>query len=401
MKTIFKHLPLLLLGVIVGGLLAINAGLNPLLSIVGSIAFLKLTDIPGLIPYGSLAVVMQAGTYNWTGKDVETIFFRPRYTGMKPEELGFRVVFTAQSKIRLHFFGAVGKVLLAYASGFQGGSASAKHVREFIVQEFKAEIAYDKHDYDGMMHEMLFRDGISQNDIDGTAVMNAEKKVFDEAISSDTWRYFWLGDTAKLHIAAGTYPDGTTYAIGDPDKYYNKVNGVLTELIANASATPTADQVKYIAMPVSLATDDAMEIMKSVYQGSKTVLKKLKEKGALRYYVTDNFLENYLETLRSTGTEQAHANIVNGVPVYKYNGIQIINIGIDEHIDADFASSFPQDFCLLTTPENLALVLNASDSQAQVRMWFNPDENERRHRAQFKMKPDFVLPELCTIAYYS
>lgn len=395
-KFIF-FISLLLMGTLVGGLISINANIDPLKSIGATMLVMAAFSRLVQVPFSSLATVMNPATFHWTGTDVEEIFFRPRYKDMKPEDLGFRIVFTESKVKRLHFMGKLGKILMAYASGFQGGASGNKYVREFTVKEFKAEIAYDRHDYDDTMFEIFFRDGIQQNDIDGTKVMEAEQKVFSEALDSDTVRYFWLGKTSKVHIAAGTYPDGTAYAIGDPDKYYNQVNGVLEEIYAVASATPTADQVKKITMPV-LGTDDAMDTMKAMLLGSTPVLKSLKDSGQLRFYATDDFIQNYEDTLTADGTEAAHAAVINGVSTYKWNGIPIQRLGVDQYLADDF-SGVPTTICILSTPENLGLVLNARDSKASVRMWFNEDENERRQRAQFKMKPDFILPELVTIAY--
>ena len=389
----------MLLALFVGGLISVNFGVSPTLAILATALFIKATEPLIRLEAGILATVMQAGTYHWNGKEVEEILFRPRYIGMKPEERGFRVVFTVQSSIRLHFFGKLGKILMPYVSGFQGGTSNAHKVREFTVAEFKAEMAYDKHDYDGMMLEQFFIDGIAQNDIDGTVVMQAEQKIFMDALDSDTIRVFWLGDTTKTHLAAGTYPSGTAYNLGDPDKYYNQINGLLKNIMDVAAASPTSDQVKKITMPSSLGADDAIEIMKSVFDGSTKELQKLRDRKLLAFYCTDNFINNYRDTLAADGTEASRIQVIEGIDRYTYMGIPLIPMDIDEHIANDFDSSYPDTICILSTPQNFALVINAASPRAEVKMWFNNDENERRQRAQFKMAANFVLPELVTIAY--
>lgn len=402
MKTILKFIPVLLFGIIVGGLFAINVQTDPLLTIACTTLVMALFSRIPTLPVGALGTLINPGTYNWTGKDVEEILFRPNYIGMAPEERGFRIVFTAQSKIRLHFLGKLGKILMPYTSGWAGGNPASKIVREFIVSEFKAEVAYDKHDYDGMMYEIFFQDGIKQNDIDATVVMQAEQKVFQDALKSDIIRQFWLGDTSKVHIASGTYPDGTSYAIGDPDKYYNQTNGVLKQIFDNDSTSPTSSQVKKIDVASDLSLDSALGYMKLMVDGCTDELREVIDSGEARFYATRSWIRNYRDTLTADGTEAAHSLMLNGSKSYTYDGIPILPLGIDAHITNDFdAATFPQDICILTTPQNLAAVLNASDTRAAVRMWFNPDANERRQRAQFKMTGDFVLPELVTIAYHS
>lgn len=157
---------------------------------------------------------------------------RPLFVGKTPQEMGFRVIMDIKSKLTLNFLGRLLKILMPYASGFQGGINASRYQKRLTLAEFKAEMAYDKHDYaDTIFYEIVNVGGIKQNDITGTDVLNAELQVFQRAILSDVIRNFWLADTTKTHINDGTYPDGTTYSAGDVDYYYNNTDGILKSIM--------------------------------------------------------------------------------------------------------------------------------------------------------------------------
>jgi hypothetical protein len=116
------------------------------------------------------------------------------------------------------------------------------------------------------------------------------------------------------------------------------------------------------------------------------------------YFVTDTIFNNYRATLEALGTEKSNTLIVDGVEFLSYRGIPLISMGIDNYLANDFISPYPHRV-LLTVPNNLGLVLNGNNDDSEVRMWFNPDENVNRQRAQFEFGMDFILPEWCVAAY--
>ena len=180
------------------------------------------------------------------GKENFEKIIRPRFMGTKPQEMGIRIIDTqgAQS-IKLNFFGKIAKILMPYVKGFQGGTLSPQKQKKVVVAEFKAENEYSKQDYKNMIYEQITnKGGIAQNDISGTDVFNAELEVFFSAVEADVFSIFWLGDTTKTHIQAGTYPDGTAYAAGDVDKYYNVMDGILKHIMDDVYQSYVSHQVR-------------------------------------------------------------------------------------------------------------------------------------------------------------
>jgi hypothetical protein len=435
-----------------------------------------------------MAFIVNGSEYH--GQENMDINIRPRFFGTKPTEMGIRVIDArGASSVKLTFFGKLAKVLMPYVTGFQGGSVAEKLQKKLALAEFKAENAYDKHDYANMILEQIVnKGGVNQNDIQGTDVWNAEQAVFFNAVEADVFANFWLGDTAKVHINAGTYPDGTAYSAGDVDKYYNVIDGILKNAISDvyqsyiskqsaiagwnkttypvlylaedsgtvyaygSAADRTAgvsgtrlfsfaatnasypaskalselnssgftgsvqlekantsgsyeiyaaewNYIKKIDLPDTLTTDTAETYMQRLLRLASPELRGLKSSGLLRFYVTDSVLFNYEDTLKSGTTESARNATIDGVQRYTIDGVPIIPMSIDQLIESDFAPTFPKDFILLTTPQNLCLVINGSSNFSETRFWFNPDVNENRQRTQFELGVNYILPELMAIAY--
>jgi len=425
------------------------------------------------------------------GRENMDINIRPRFFGTKPQEMGVRVI-DAQgaSSVKLTFFGKIAKILMPYSTGFQGAALASKLQKKLVLAEFKAEAAYDKHDYANMILEQITnKGGVAQNSIEGTNVIEAEREVFFQAVEADVFSVFWLGDTTKTHIKAGTYPDGsTTFAAGDADKYYNVIDGILTKAMADvyqayvskqsaitgwvtetypvlyltetggtvyaygSSAHRTGavagnqlfsfpatnasypsiktvtelnssgfggyitlekactsgvfelhynewDYIKKLDLPATLTTDTAETYMNRLLRIASPELRALKKSGQLRFYVTDTILFNYEDTLKTGTLESARKAVIDGVERWSIDGIPIIPMNIDQLIDQDFASTFPKDIILLTTPQNLCLVINGTSNFSETLFWFNPDVNENRQRTQFEFGADYIMPELMAIAY--
>lgn len=438
----------------------------------------------------------------FTGKELLDIILRPIFKGENPVDTGFRVVLNVKSKTKITFFSKNKKLLKKYADGFQGASPNASKQLVVETEEFKAEEKYSKQDYrDTILEEITERGGSTQNDISGTAVHDAQVRVFMNGVESDIFRIAWLGDKAKKTVTAGVIDDGT------PDIDYNVIDGVLLCIkkfsdtqpdgtpisgvdledqikrivIDNGTAAQdedwtvagvagtlslTINQVAYteafdtsaevtsnnwiathtaalaalgiivtdggsaiisflaavagtpyvitdtstggmsatIGVVVAndpaddLGTDEAKDAMNKMMKQSPQLLKTLFRTGMLRFYCTFTWLENYQESLEADGTERAHIKTEDGQDTYFFRGIPLIPMGWDEDLDADFIEPFPHR-CVLTMPDNLVLNLVSESDFGELKMWFNPDENQNRQRIQFRFGVGTWLPEWIVAAY--
>jgi hypothetical protein len=157
------------------------------------------------------------------------------------------------------------------------------------------------------------------------------------------------------------------------------------------------DFIKKIILP-SLSTDTAETYMNKLLKQCTPELRALKEKGLLRFYCTDSVIQNYEDTLKGGSTEADRQAGIDGIQRFTCNGVPIIPMGVDALIDTDMPTTFADDWIILTTPQNLCLVINGSSNFAETRFWFNPDENKNRQRTQFEMGYDYILPELIAFA---
>lgn len=219
------------------------------------VAFI-LNKIPGI--YGSAFTGFITNGSEWHGKEMEDVILRPIFIGQLPTEMGVRIFLSVKSSMKLTFFGPISKILKAYADGFQGGSIASKKQKKLTLTEFKAEAQYSKQDYKNMVLENITNPGgLNQNELIG-AVLNAEISLFMAGVKEDVRRIFWLGDTAKKYVAGGLRYDSSAplvldattgaYVSGGADIYYNVIDGIWKALFADASTTPTADQIKRIVI---------------------------------------------------------------------------------------------------------------------------------------------------------
>lgn len=150
---------------------------------------------------------------------------------------------------------------------------------------------------------------------------------------------------------------------------------------------------------VESTTDYVEGKLKTMIDRAPEVLKPFIRNGQAKFYCTGDVIDNYKDTLVTTTLESSRSEKINGILTYKYDGVQLVDMGIDSDIEKDFPSTFAQSYIILTVPDNLGLVLSHGNNTSNLSMWFNKDENQNRQRAQFEMGADYIIPELCVIAY--
>jgi len=370
--------------------------LGLLLIVAGAVAFAFLPVVVGLTAASGFIV---AGV-DYNGRETTKLWVRPLNDRFLP--MGIKIVETARAgSIKLTFLNKLAKVLMPYLAGWQGGDGGGLVQKEFALKEFKAECQYDRHTYNGLVQEQLVRKN-GDNKIDDKMIVEARNYLFQDAVVDDIVRMWWLGDTTKLHIAAGTYRSGVAYVIGDPDQYYNQFDGVLTCLMAESAAylTATVNQVYRFAFNETLTTDEVEEVGLLMTRNSTRALRKAVEKGQAKFYCTYDVINNYKDTLLSGETEQARKVLIDGVERPTLDGVPMFPIDIDEFLENDFAADFPKDFMILTGLDNFAIVISEANGFAATKYWFNEDENVERQRTQFEMGANFIEPQMTSIAYY-
>ena len=92
----------------------------------------------------------------YTGSDLENIFFRPMLTGESARELGVRVLYNMPQPTYVQLWDGGRNLLQKYtASGWTGGKAATKTEKAIQLSRVKAEIGFSAADYFSMVYEKV------------------------------------------------------------------------------------------------------------------------------------------------------------------------------------------------------------------------------------------------------
>ena len=136
---------------------------------------------------------------SYTGRDLETIFFRPMLTGPDAASLGIKIMYNMPVPTTLQFWKRAGDILQKYtASGWNGGSAATKYQKSIQLSKVKAEVGYSADDYFNMVYELITnRSDVNLDDLSGTELEAAESALFKEAIER---RKHPRNEVARRHV---------------------------------------------------------------------------------------------------------------------------------------------------------------------------------------------------------
>ena len=305
---------------------------------------------------------------NYTGTELDQIFIRPTFTGEGAKELGIRVMYNIPQNTTMNFFAKQSNILKEFATGWQGGEASKKYQKTIEMSKIKAEVGYQAEDYFATIFEKITnRADVSLQDLSGTDLAKAEEELFREAIAEDLRSAMWVGDTD------GTLSDYTTF-----DGFLKKAS-TYTDSVKYKLTAPTASNI--------------IGSFKAVWNAASETLRAMKSTGKLVFYVTNDVYNALEEAYDGKTNSVAYGEMVNGRAVLKWHGIEV------KEMHADSRLKTKQSIILLAHKENLVLALNTRDMpSAEVRMWYNPDENQNRQRAAFLAGTEILDESLIVFA---
>jgi len=193
---------------------------------------------------------------SWAGKETFDYLIKPMFVGKSPLETeGIRVMPNVQDKQLLNYFNPVAKMLKAAAVGFTGSTGATYTQRTLEVYKLKAEQETDATVFYNTVFGQLLAKG-NWNDLSVSDKAAMLQKVLTEmfmmGLASDVYRQAWLADTAK---------EGVTSSVqnGVADTAYNMYDGFWKLIMNNAATSPSATQIKRIAV-----TDGAVAQVQTV-----------------------------------------------------------------------------------------------------------------------------------------
>ena len=313
---------------------------------------------------------------NYTGHELDTIFFRPLLSGPSAESLGIRILYNMPMPTVVQMWDHSGNVLSPFdeASAWSGGTKTTHYQKTIPMSRVKAENAFSASDYFSTIFELITnRADVNMEDLTGTELEVAETELFRRAIAESIRMNLWLGDkSGELETGYNSF-DGLLKIIDERvkggDFYYSKGD-----------------------LDSQLSSYTVPEIFDLMIRKASPRLKGLYNEGEVAFFVSptiyslyESFLDNNFGTAAYTDTQTGRRSLM-------YHGFPVIEINLDPAISS---SKLSKNFCFFTDRRNLVLAVNTADSPgSEVRMWYNPDQMENRQRAVFAIGCEVLDDEL-------
>jgi hypothetical protein len=317
---------------------------------------------------------------NYSGKELETIFFRPMLSGPNARDLGIKVMYNMPVPTILNFWRRASDILQKFENaGWNGGESSEKFQKTIELHKVKAEMGYAAADYFSMVFEQITNGAdINMDDLSGTSLEEAETKLFKEAIAESIRATMWLGSTTRTSGQFSTFDGFLKLMVDEFDADEPQIT--FSSVSANDYDSENSGEI----------------ILKRAWDNSSSILKEFKSQGNLVYFVTSDIYAKYEDSLDSATLEGAYQAKQQGRESLSYRGIPVVDVQLSSYLTQ--VDDLPESFALLTDRRNLALAINTADFPGtEVRMWYNPDEMQNRQRAVFMAGCDYLLPELVSL----
>lgn len=307
---------------------------------------------------------------HYTGRDLETIFFRPMITGDNAENLGIRTIYNMPTPTTIQLWSPQSDVLQHYSSGWSGGDSAVRKQKEIMLTKIKAEVGFSAADYFNQVYELITNNSsVNMDDLTGSELEKAETEMFRAAIAESLRTLMWLGDT-----------DSETYNLFDGFLKLSRIYGCKEVDFSDDGWQP--ELITYY--------------FNSIWNNADARLRALKKDGQLAFFVTSALYDAYEIYLDQFGGDNSYEGLMGGRRVLTYHGIPVIDMNVS-HINAEGSNHS----CILTDRRNLVLAVNTNDYPgAEVRMWYNPDEMENRQRATFLAGCEILDEELVVRAIF-
>lgn len=313
----------------------------------------------------------------YSGEELENIFFRPVFAGEKStEETGFRVMYNIPLPATIGLWLPKSKILRSYQAGWQGGDSAEREYRTIDMRRVKAETAASASDYFSQVYEYIVNKAqVNMQDLTGTELEQAETAIFKAAVAECLRVTSWMGDTTR----SGIY-----------DTFDGIIKGVYKYAVEE-SRTPKHE------ITAKVSAENVVNTLEEVWSMSDPALRSLRKDGELAFFVTGDIYEAYERYLDSRGADAAYRESIDGRERLCYHGIPVVDMNIDSPLTE---TSLPKTMCILADRRNFVLAVNTADCpEAEVRMWYNPDEMENRQRAVFLAGTVVIDPALVSFAY--
>lgn len=279
----------------------------------------------------------------------------------------FDVLMNIRSNTKLQRFTQIEKVTKAYVKGFAGSTGSVLDQRSINVARVEAEVEQEADTFFNTIMGELLKLGTAKDDLSETELQRIIAEIMMKAVSRDFERMIWLGDTASVNAD------------------YNPYDGIFKALTGLPAGQKLTGPVGALAADAAIAQ---FELTKAAAPN------ELRENRAnTKMFVSQSYADNYRESLRSGGTEQAFTNLQGGTPTLSWDGFEIVEMANwDTHIAAD-ALATDVHRIVMTDVSNIVIGTDIS-SNTGAEFWYDKTDQCNRFRLGYVAGTQYRTDEL-------
>jgi hypothetical protein len=327
-----------------------------------------------------MPVDMRDIAVSFQGEEMNTIFLEPVYRDTDIRST-FRYVNVPGNKKKLGFVQELEKVVRQYTScGFQPIGNVSIYDRCIEVERLRADLVMCWEEFKDTIFEESFKRGVAMPDLTGTIVFNILEDMVRNAVIKDNMRLAFFGNKA----------------VADPA--YNSVDGFWSVYLPQFV---TANQAPYFNTNsgAALSSGDGIEFLRTVYDNADVRLKGLPT-NLKKFFVSGSIAMQYREDLENaSGIEGAYRLLQDGSEVLTFRGVEVVPMWTwDTIMTADFNAPNTH-FILYTTPDNLALGGDVTDTESLFRVWYDEEDEQVKIKTRYKMGFQVIHPSLLSVGY--
>lgn len=232
--------------------------------------------------------------------------------------------------------------------------------------------------------------GVDIADFTSTDYMTIVVNVLSIAIKKFIFRLVWFNDVNAENVA-----DGGIITDGVDVSYFNILDGLWKQLLAQTTVnaaqrvTITENAAATYALQ-ALDPDAAVSYLESLKFKANVILRA---KSGIFIACTQSVHDAYEKYLQGKGIESTYSNLVNGLPVLKYNGIPLIPVPMWDEMIAAYQNTGTKLInphrALLVHKDYLAVGVDGNDSFDKMNIWY--EKKERKVYTELMGKADAKL----------
>lgn len=242
--------------------------------------------------------------------------------------------------------------------------------------------------------------GVRMHDLTDTDYMAVFVEVLGKAIKKAIYRIVWFNDedAANYIPAAGEAPaGGGIITPGVDTEYFDIIDGFWKQLFAAAATTPAqlvaidANDKTTVSEQYSTMTAEAAYALLSQMHFKAPIL--LRQSSDATYLCTQSVADAYQAYLEGKGIESTYTNLVEGVKMLKFRGINLIPMPIWDEMIMAFNKTGDKVYkphrCLLIEKGNLGIGTPSDNVLEELDVWY--EKKDRKNYVLAKDKIDALL----------